>query len=106
MQDLRGKAECVFKEIYTSINKISEATLRIAYDDSSLSELLIANIVGKPTHGHCISRSGRAIRETHMNQASSRSHSIFQIVVEQKRRSAEDGERILRSKFNLVDLAG
>lgn len=50
--------------------------------------------------------AGRAIRETHMNQASSRSHSIFQIVVEQKRRSEEDGERVLRSKFNLVDLAG
>lgn len=41
-----------------------------------------------------------------MNQASSRSHSIFQIVVEQKRRSEQDGERVLRSKFNLVDLAG
>ena len=50
--------------------------------------------------------SDRAIRETHMNQASSRSHSIFQIVVEQKRRRDQDGERILRSKFNLVDLAG
>lgn len=48
----------------------------------------------------------RAIRETHMNQASSRSHSIFQIVVEQKCRSERDGERVLRSKFNLVDLAG
>ena len=50
--------------------------------------------------------AGRAIRETHMNQASSRSHSIFQIVVEQKRRSEQEGERVLRSKFNLVDLAG
>eukprot|EP00903_Cladosiphon_okamuranus_P012745 g11915.t1 len=41
-----------------------------------------------------------------MNQASSRSHSIFQIVVEQKRRSEQLGERVLRSKLNLVDLAG
>ncbi|CAM9900698.1 unnamed protein product, partial [Discosporangium mesarthrocarpum] len=48
----------------------------------------------------------RAIRETHMNQASSRSHSIFQIVVEQRCQNEEDGERVLRSKFNLVDLAG
>ncbi|CAM9605690.1 unnamed protein product [Ectocarpus sp. 6 AP-2014] len=53
-----------------------------------------------------VGREHRAIRETHMNQASSRSHSIFQIVVEQKRRNEQDGERILRSKFNLVDLAG
>lgn len=54
----------------------------------------------------CSVTPNRAIRETHMNQASSRSHSIFQIVVEQKRRSEQDGERVLRSKFNLVDLAG
>ncbi|CAM9093943.1 unnamed protein product [Hapterophycus canaliculatus] len=53
-----------------------------------------------------VGREHRAIRETHMNQASSRSHSILQIVVEQKRRSEENGERVLRSKFNLVDLAG
>lgn len=50
--------------------------------------------------------TGRAIRETHMNHSSSRSHSIFQIVVEQTRRSEQDGEYTLRSKFNLVDLAG
>ncbi|CAM9561877.1 unnamed protein product, partial [Scytosiphon promiscuus] len=53
-----------------------------------------------------VGREHRAIRETHMNQASSRSHSIFQIVVEQKRQSEEGGECVLRSKFNLVDLAG
>lgn len=62
----------------------------------------------------------RAIRETHMNQASSRSHSIFQLVLEQE--LPPDDERmailreqhgdplpagcILRSKLNLVDLAG
>lgn len=49
----------------------------------------------------------RAVRETHMNQASSRSHSIFQIAVEQRKQGGEaEGDRILRSKFNLVDLAG
>ncbi|CAN0073739.1 unnamed protein product, partial [Phaeothamnion confervicola] len=47
----------------------------------------------------------RAIRETHMNQLSSRSHSILQLVLEQ-RRTEPTGERVLRSKFNLVDLAG
>jgi hypothetical protein len=44
----------------------------------------------------------RAIRETNMNQASSRSHSIFQLTVE--RRTAEGPS--VRSKFNMVDLAG
>ncbi len=54
-----------------------------------------------------IAEDNRAIRETHMNQFSSRSHSIFQIYVEQKRISAEDGGEIsYRAKFNLVDLAG
>lgn len=48
----------------------------------------------------------RAIRETHMNQASSRSHSIFQIVVEQKREGDGGEVKQFRSKFNLVDLAG
>jgi kinesin family protein 3/17 len=53
-----------------------------------------------------IAEENRAIRETHMNQFSSRSHSIFQIFVEQKRLAEDGGEIQLRAKFNLVDLAG
>jgi hypothetical protein len=45
----------------------------------------------------------RAVRSTHMNQVSSRSHSVFQLLLEQRRKS--DGA-VLKSKFNLVDLAG
>jgi len=52
-----------------------------------------------------LGEENRAIRETHMNQASSRSHSIFQLLVEQKRVDGSN-QRELRSKFNLVDLAG
>lgn len=48
----------------------------------------------------------RAIRETNMNQYSSRSHSIFQILVEQKKTAEDGGEITLKAKFNLVDLAG
>ncbi|POM68527.1 LOW QUALITY PROTEIN: Kinesin-like protein, partial [Phytophthora palmivora] len=44
----------------------------------------------------------RAVRSTHMNQVSSRSHSVFQLFLEQRRK---DGT-VLKSKFNLVDLAG
>ncbi|KAG1693650.1 hypothetical protein DVH05_023053 [Phytophthora capsici] len=44
----------------------------------------------------------RAVRSTHMNQVSSRSHSVFQLLLEQRRK---DGTA-LKSKFNLVDLAG
>ena len=47
----------------------------------------------------------RARRETRMNAFSSRSHSLFQLVIEQRLQDAS-GERHLRSKFNLVDLAG
>ena len=53
-----------------------------------------------------VAEENRAIRETHMNQFSSRSHSIFQIYVEQKRVAEDGGELTLRAKFNLVDLAG
>jgi len=45
----------------------------------------------------------RSIRETTMNHASSRSHSILQIVVEQ---SCIQESKKLCSKLNLVDLAG
>lgn len=70
-----------------------------------------------------IGEENRAIRETHMNQASSRSHSLFQVVVEQElgpqdsRRKQQQHQQqaagfqsgtvfILRAKLNLVDLAG
>lgn len=56
-----------------------------------------------------IAEDNRAIRETHMNQHSSRSHSIFQVFVDFKRMSGEadaSGEVSYRAKFNLVDLAG
>lgn len=53
-----------------------------------------------------IAEENRAIRETNMNMSSSRSHSIFQIQLEQKRVGDDGGEVTLRAKFNLVDLAG
>jgi PHD/YefM family antitoxin component YafN of YafNO toxin-antitoxin module len=53
-----------------------------------------------------VAENNRAIRETNMNLFSSRSHSIFQIFLEQKRIATDGGEISLRSKFNLVDLAG
>ncbi|RYH17604.1 hypothetical protein EON65_28340 [archaeon] len=55
-----------------------------------------------------IAEDNRAIRETHMNMFSSRSHSIFQIFVEFKKMAEEEemGEVHYKAKFNLVDLAG
>jgi kinesin family protein 3/17 len=63
----------------------------------------------------------RAVRATRMNDMSSRSHSVFQMVLEQRRDEDNDnnngsgtnklagqkrGNGIIRSKLNLVDLAG
>ncbi|OQR88999.1 kinesin [Thraustotheca clavata] len=49
----------------------------------------------------------RAVGQTAMNEHSSRSHSIFQIVIESKERSdEEDGVAYLVGVLNLVDLAG
>mmetsp|Transcript_13074 Transcript_13074/g.21397 ORF Transcript_13074/g.21397 Transcript_13074/m.21397 type:complete len:838 (+) Transcript_13074:169-2682(+) len=70
-----------------------------------LSEYIVKS-VGETMQLLRIAEENRAIRETHMNQYSSRSHSIFQIFVEQKRLSPDGGEISLRAKFNLVDLAG
>ncbi|GLC49371.1 hypothetical protein PLESTB_000212300 [Pleodorina starrii] len=47
----------------------------------------------------------RAVRHTEMNQASSRSHAILQLVIEQWPNGGADGT-VLRSKLNFVDLAG
>ena len=49
----------------------------------------------------------RAIRETNMNHASSRSHSVLQVMIEQERIDKNTGgSSALFSKLNLVDLAG
>lgn len=44
----------------------------------------------------------RASRSTRMNDVSSRSHSIFQLILERK----EENGTVIKSKLNLVDLAG
>ena len=49
----------------------------------------------------------RAVRQTEMNERSSRSHTILQLAVEQRVPGGTDGAGTLRrSKLNLVDLAG
>ncbi|XP_050697310.1 centromere-associated protein E-like [Eriocheir sinensis] len=50
----------------------------------------------------------RSIGSTNMNERSSRSHTIFRIIIESRERSQEDGEEgaITVSHLNLVDLAG
>lgn len=53
-----------------------------------------------------IAEENRTVRQTYMNEFSSRSHSIFQLFVEQKRVAADGGEIYLKAKYNLVDLAG
>lgn len=47
----------------------------------------------------------RTVRQTEMNQKSSRSHTILQLSVEQ-RVNKGDQAVLIRSKLNLVDLAG
>jgi hypothetical protein len=53
-----------------------------------------------------IAEENRVLRTTHMNQFSSRSHSVFSLTVVQKRLAEDGGEVVLRSKYALVDLAG
>lgn len=50
----------------------------------------------------------RSISATDMNEHSSRSHTIFQVVIEQRPVDSATGEKrvVTRSKLNMVDLAG
>jgi centromeric protein E len=51
----------------------------------------------------------RHVEETKMNERSSRSHTIFKIILESKERSEDGGEEdgaVLVANLNLVDLAG
>eukprot|EP00595_Chromulina_sp_UTEXLB2642_P001930 CAMPEP_0196767978 /NCGR_PEP_ID=MMETSP1095-20130614/42190_1 /TAXON_ID=96789 ORGANISM="Chromulina nebulosa, Strain UTEXLB2642" /NCGR_SAMPLE_ID=MMETSP1095 /ASSEMBLY_ACC=CAM_ASM_000446 /LENGTH=289 /DNA_ID=CAMNT_0042136901 /DNA_START=532 /DNA_END=1401 /DNA_ORIENTATION=- len=82
-------------------------------EDSLTNEIYVQGLseyAVKSTHDTLqllkLSEENRAIRETYMNQFSSRSHSIFQILVEQKQLASDGGEVQLRAKYNLVDLAG
>ena len=52
-----------------------------------------------------IGDESRAVRHTEMNDYSSRSHTIFQIILE-TRVNENDPDNVVRSKLNLVDLAG
>ena len=51
-------------------------------------------------------KKNRSVGATQMNQTSSRSHSIFSIVVECCGSSGDQGGHIRVGKLNLVDLAG
>eukprot|EP00941_MAST-03F_sp_MAST-3F-sp1_P006050 g6050.t1 len=51
-------------------------------------------------------KKNRSVGATAMNQTSSRSHSIFTIVVEQSQLGADGEQHIKVGKLNLVDLAG
>ncbi|KAL4463423.1 hypothetical protein ABPG72_006745 [Tetrahymena utriculariae] len=48
----------------------------------------------------------RTIRSTSMNAKSSRSHTIFELIIETFDESQQDGGNIKRSRINLCDLAG
>ena len=71
-------------------------------------------VVDNEEHILCLLWEGaknRAVSATDMNEYSSRSHTIFQIIIEIETKSfsndSENGPRIIRrSKINLVDLAG
>jgi hypothetical protein len=64
--------------------------------------------VTSPDQAQTIFEKGNTLRSvaaTTMNNTSSRSHSIFEIVIESQRKS--NGQKIFKqSKLNLVDLAG
>ncbi|XP_074064455.1 chromosome-associated kinesin KIF4A isoform X2 [Macrotis lagotis] len=81
--------EFTLKVSYLEIIGLTEKTVSLAMDTVSCLE----------QGNNC-----RTVASTAMNSQSSRSHAIFTISVEQKKKSDKDSS--LRSKLHLVDLAG
>lgn len=48
----------------------------------------------------------RSVRATDLNNHSSRSHTLFELIITQKIKTENGGEKSIFSKINLVDLAG
>lgn len=48
----------------------------------------------------------RKVASTHLNEQSSRSHSVFRINIKRTDKSYSGDEKITTSEINLVDLAG
>ncbi|GJQ75337.1 kinesin-2C [Trypoxylus dichotomus] len=108
-----------YLEIYNEqIRDLLLPANKISYNNSlSLKELpneglVVPGLTMKPVHNvpECeellnIGSRNRIIGSTLMNQASSRSHSIFTISIEQIS-SENNNESIKKGKLNLVDLAG
>jgi kinesin family protein 18/19 len=71
----------------------------------NLSEIVVTNttdVFKLLTKGN----SNRTVESTNLNEASSRSHAILQIVVESKDKSDSLDPKVIVGKFVLVDLAG
>lgn len=66
----------------------------------------ICKSVSEIEHVMKVGARNRAVGETNMNAESSRSHSIFTIVVETSEKGADGEQHIRVGKLNLVDLAG
>ena len=109
---------CSFVQVYNEqlfdmlrdVNMTTPLTIREDRDNKEmyvqgLSEYSVRN-VNDALQLLRIAEENRTVRETYINQFSSRSHSIFQMYVEQKQVAADGGEVYLRAKYNLVDLAG
>ena len=97
------------EQVYDMLDDPKRMKPLAIHERSSASNISIPGLT--EYHVHCykqclalieIGLKNRAIRETAMNNASSRSHSILQVILEQTR----PGKTTLHSKLNLVDLAG
>ena len=66
----------------------------------------VVNSVAEIDHVMQAGKKNRSVGSTLMNQNSSRSHSIFTIVIETSEPGADGESHIRVGKLNLVDLAG
>jgi hypothetical protein len=92
--DQKSPLKCDLKEDPNKGIVVSNLTDYVVENESAMDTMLLRGL------------SNRTVGATLMNTESSRSHSIFTIIVEMNNRDANGKDHIRAGKLNLVDLAG
>jgi hypothetical protein len=92
--DQKNPPKCDLKEDPQKGIVVSNLTDYVVENESAMDTMLLRGL------------SNRTVGATLMNSESSRSHSIFTIIVEMNNRDANGKDHVRAGKLNLVDLAG
>lgn len=108
---------CSFLEIYNEVIRdllqTSKNPPKCDLKEDPTKGIIVSNLVDRVVENEeqcdemmSIGLTNRTVGSTAMNAESSRSHSIFTIIIEANEKDAEGKDHIRAGKLNLVDLAG